>query len=75
MSFDDGRPPTRQEICEQLAAVVALVSAELGELAVAIGGYAAESDEAAAYARTMLARVDRELSQQLQRFKELIEIT
>jgi hypothetical protein len=75
MSFDDDRPPTRQELREQLAGLVAFLGAELGELAIAIGAHGANGDDSAAYARNMLVRVDRELSQQLRRFKELIVIT
>jgi hypothetical protein len=71
----DDRPPTRQELREQAAGLVALVGAELGELAVAIGTHAASDDEHADFARKIRERVNRELAAKLRHFKEMIVIT
>ena len=71
---DSDRPPTRQELRERVAGLVALVNAELGELAIAIGTHAAVGDEGANYAREILERVNRELGDELRMFKGMIVI-
>jgi len=69
------RPPTRQELREQTARLVALVNTELGELAIAIGSHAANDDDGAAFAQKIRERVKHELAAKLQQFQEMIVIT
>ena len=69
------RPPTRQELREQTARLVALINTELGELAIAIGTHAANGDDGAAFAQKIRERVKHELAAKLQQFQEMIVIT